>query len=133
MNRDRVGGKDEIEKSPAERRQRGADIGGVEFPRRKSLEMALAHAPHHRAKELFLAGEMGIDGRLGDAGLARDRVHAHCAKSAGEKGSRRRGEDAFDLAAAPNLGAFDLFHRPSPVSVHLTACSGTFIFEQEIY
>src|SRR6266403_4533384 len=58
VNRDRVGGEDEIEKTPAERRQRGADIGGVEFPRRKSLEMALAHAPHHCAKELFLPGEM---------------------------------------------------------------------------
>ena len=112
VNRDRVGGKDEIEKAPAERRQRGADIGGVELARRKSLEMALAHAPHHCAEELFLAGEMRIDGRLGDAGLARDRVHADRAKSAGEKGSRRRGEDAFDLAAGPNLGAFDLFHRP---------------------
>ena len=80
--------------------------------------MALADAPDHRAEELFLAGKMGIDGRLGDACLARDRVHADRAKPIGEKGSRCRGENAFHLAAGRNLGAFHSFPRaPSRVSV----------------
>ena len=68
--------------------------------------MPLADAPDHRAKEFFLAGEMGIDRRLGDAGLARNGVHADRAEPVGEKGSRRRGKDAFSLSARKDLEPF---------------------------
>jgi len=128
--RDRIGREDEIEKPAPQRRQRGPDIRWIEFVCRESLEMALADAPDHRAKELFLSGEMRVDRRLGDAGLARNGVHADRAEPVREEGSRRCGEDAFSLSARKDL---EPFHPvPSRVSPDLTACSRTFIFGQEI-
>ena len=52
------------------------------------------------AEQLLLAAEMGIDGGLRDAGLARDRIHADRAEAAGEKRALGGGEDASALPPA---------------------------------
>ena len=75
----------------------GGSSASAEKPRkRRSLTLR-----DDRAEQLFLAGEMGIDGRLRHAGLARDRIHADRAEAAREKGALGGGEDALRLAARP--------------------------------
>ena len=77
---------------------------GSSSPAETAREVALAFAPDHRAEELFLAGEVSVDGRLRYAGLARDRVHADRPEAGGEKGPLRCGENALRLAARRRFG-----------------------------
>src|ERR1700730_13969927 len=95
----------------AQDRQRSADLARVELARREAREVALALAPDHRPEELFLAGKMGINGRLRYAGFARDRIHADRPETGGEKAPLGRGEDAFRLAVRRRIVAVDVFHR----------------------
>jgi len=108
---DRVGGQHELEKTAAQHRQRSADVAGIELARRETGKIALTLALYHRAEEFFLAGEMGVDGRLRNTGLARDRVHADRTKAARKKRPLCRGEDALCLAARRYPGVLDPLHR----------------------
>ena len=110
--------------------QRGLDIARVERLAEKPWNRRSLRSRDDGAEQLLLAAEMGIDGGLRDAGLARDRVHADRAKAGGEKGALGGGEDRFRLAAgllarAPARSCMSSLHARA-----LTASGGTFIVQQ---
>src|SRR6516162_611029 len=102
IQRDPIGRQEELEKTAAQYRQRSRNVAGVELVRREAREIArvqgLAFAFDDGAKKLFLTGEVGIDGRLRHAGLARDRIHADRAETGSEKRPLSPGENALGLA-----------------------------------
>jgi len=108
----RIGGEQEFEKAAAQDHQRGTDVAGIEFAHREARKIAFAFAPDHGAEQLFLAGEMGIDGGFRHTRLAGDRVHADGTKSRREKAPLCRSEDAFRLADRRAFLQVDVRHRP---------------------
>jgi len=108
---DGVGREHEFEKTAAQYRKRGPHAPRIELAGGKPSKIQLALAADHGAEELLLPGEMGVDGRLRHTRLAGDRIHADRAKTGGEKGPFRRGENALRFAGRDLIALEDGLHH----------------------